>query len=289
MKRVIRTTQSFFVGTPNSAHRSSSRDSHSREQSSHALAIQDDVADIAIMNHSASHSLPSSLGSQMLSNTPTRRFRGNSRDIVATSASASAAAVPSRARALSVESSVQSRIAQLQRKTSVGTSVERTLNIPATKSQPLSFGPSPASSAAPATLVDTSKQMQSSNVDTSLIDRLESMQKFFDQSLQRALQENANQHKNLQSQIQTISGSISSFQENILEVDENCRRNFERIEAWEVQEDSERAQELEPVHEEEGETEYDSGGWYLGFYRQTTQPLRFSCIIKQPRCSTCPS
>ena len=71
MKRVIRTTQSFFVGTPNSAHRSSSRDSHSREQPSHALAIQDDVIDIAIVNHSASHSPPSSLGSQMLSNTPT--------------------------------------------------------------------------------------------------------------------------------------------------------------------------------------------------------------------------
>ena len=110
-----------------------------------------------------------------------------------TSVSASAAAVSSRARALSVESNVQSRIAQLQRKTSVGTRVERTLNIPATKSQPLSFGPSPASSAASDTLVDTSKQMQSTTVDTSLIDRLESMQKFFDQSLQRALQEHANQ------------------------------------------------------------------------------------------------
>ena len=78
MKRVIRTTQSFFVGTPNSAHRSSSRDSHVREHSSHALAIQDDVIDIAIMNHTTSHSSPPSLASQMFVNTPTRRFRGNS-------------------------------------------------------------------------------------------------------------------------------------------------------------------------------------------------------------------
>ena len=119
--------------------------------------------------------------------------------------------------------------------------------------------------------------MQPATVESSLIDRLESMQKFFDQSLQRALQENANQYKSLQSQIQTISGSmqfqiqtisgsISSLQENILEVDESCRRNLERIEALEVQEDSERTQELEPVREEEGDTEYDSGG-YLGFYR----------------------
>ena len=53
----------------------------------------------------------------------------------------------------------------------------------------------------------------------------------------------------------------------MLEVDETCRRNPERIEAWEVQEYSERIQELEPVREEEGDTEYDSGGGYLGFYR----------------------
>ena len=214
----------------------------------------------------------------MLSNIPTRRTSGNSRDIVATSASALAAAVPSRARALSVESNVQSRIAQLHRKSSVGVSLERTLHIPATNSQPLSFGPSPASSSASVTLVDTSKNMQPATVESSLIDRLESMQKFFDQSLQRALQENANQYKSLQSQIQTISGSMqsqiqtisgnmSSLQEHILEVDESCTRNLERIEAWEVQEDSERIQELEPVREEEGDTEYDSGGGYLGFYR----------------------
>ena len=213
----------------------------------------------------------------MLLNIQTRRTKGNSRDIVATSASALAGAAPSRARALSVESNVQSRIAQLQRKSSVGTILERTLNIPATNSQPLSFGPSPASSSASVTLVDTLKKMQTVTIESSLIDRLESMQQLFDQSLQRALRENANQYKSLQSQVQTISGSmqfqiqpisgsISSLQENMLEVDESCRRNLERIDAFEVQEDSERIQELEPVREEEGDTEYDSGG-YLGFYR----------------------
>ena len=70
----------------------------------------------------------------------------------------------------------------------------------------------------------------------------------------------------MQFQIQTISWNISSLQEHILEVDENCTRNLKRIEAWEVQDDSDRNQELEPVREEEGDTEYDSGG-YLGFYR----------------------
>ena len=176
-----------------------------------------------------------------------------------------------------MESNVQSRITQLQRKSNVGTSLERTLNIPTTISQPLSFGPSPASSSSSAALVDTSKKMQTATVESSLIDRLESMQKFFDQSLQRALQENANQYKSMQSQLQTVSGSmqfqiqtisgnISFLQEHILEVDENCTRNLKHIEAWEVQDDSDRNQELEPVREEEGDTEYDSGG-YLGFYR----------------------
>ena len=43
-------------------------------------------------------------------------------------------------------------------------------------------------------------------------------------------------------------------------MDDNCRRNCERIDALEIQYVSEHTQELEPVHEAEGETEYDSGG-----------------------------
>ena len=43
-------------------------------------------------------------------------------------------------------------------------------------------------------------------------------------------------------------------------MDESCRRNCERIDAWEIQDASEHVQELEPVHEDEGEAEYDSGG-----------------------------
>ena len=76
--------------------------------------------------------------------------------------------------------------------------------------------------------------MQSATVESSLIDRLESMQRMFGQSLQRARQENATQYKNLQSQIQNVSGSLSFLQEHILEVDESCRLNCERIEEWEV-------------------------------------------------------
>ena len=295
MKRVIRTTQSFFVGTPPSAHRSNSRDTQSREQPGQALAIQNDVTDLAIVTHSASQSpAPSSLGSQMLSNIQTRRTRGTSRDIVATSASVSSVVVPSRARAARVDSNVQSRIAQFQRKTSVGASLERTLNIPSTNSQPLSFGPSPASSSASVALVDTSNNMQpspamqSATVESSLIDRLESMQRMFDQSLQRALQENATQYKNLQSQIQNVSGSLSFLQEHILEVDESCRRNCERIEEFEVNEVSAKTQELTPVHEDDREADHDSGGC-LGFYRQIMYPLCFGRIFQQSKCSTCSS
>ena len=83
----------------------------------------------------------------------------------------------------------------------------------------------------------------------------------------------------MQFQIQTISGNISILQEHILEVDENCTRNLRRIEASEVQDDSDRTQELEPVREEEGDTECDSGGGYLGFYKQVTHSLRVSCYI----------
>ena len=207
MRRVIRTTQSFFVGTPNSTYRFSSRGSHMRELSSHAHAIQDEVTDLAIINQPASHSSLPSLASPPLAITPTRRVRGNSRDMPATSSSTSDAVVSSRTRSLNAESSVQSRIAQLQRNASM--SATRALTNPTTRGQPLVLGPSPATAVVTPTLVDLFSQSHPSTVDKSLIDRLESMQKFFDQSLQRALQENASQNRTLQSQ-----------------------RNCERIDAW---------------------------------------------------------
>ena len=127
--------------------------------------------------------------------------------------------------------------------------------------------------------------MQSATVESSLIDRHESMQRMLDQSLQRALQENAAQYKNLQSQIQNVSGSLSFLQEHILEVDENCKRNCECIEEWEVHEVSAKSLELTPVHEDDREADHDSGGC-LGFYRQIMCPLCFGRILQQSKCST---
>ena len=109
-----------------------------RELSSHALAIQNEVTDLAITNQPASHSLLPSLASPPLDITPTRRVRSNSRDIPATSSSTSDAVVSSRTRSLNAESSVQSRIAQLQRNASM--SVTRALTNPTTRGQPLVFG-----------------------------------------------------------------------------------------------------------------------------------------------------
>ena len=63
LKRVIDTKQSFFVGIPNSTHRSSSRGSQMRVSSNHVLAIRNDVIDLAIIDPSASHSSPPSLAS----------------------------------------------------------------------------------------------------------------------------------------------------------------------------------------------------------------------------------
>ena len=57
-----------------------------------------------------------------------------------------------------------------------------------------------------------------------------------------------------------MSGSLSFLQEHILEVDESCRRNCERIEEWEVNEVSAKTQELTPVHEDDREADHDSGG-----------------------------
>ena len=75
----------------------------------------------------------------------------------------------------------------------------------------------------------------------------------------------------MQFQIQTTFGNIFILQEHILEVDENCTRNFRRIDAWEVQDDSDRTPEFEPVREEEGDTECDSGG-VLGILQTSYLP-----------------
>ena len=53
-----------------------------------------------------------------------------------------------------------------------------------------------------------------------------------------------------------MSGSISQLQEHLREVDEHCRRTDERLDALEIQDASEYAQELELEHEAEGENYY---------------------------------
>ena len=89
------------------------------------------------------------------------------------------------------------------------------------------------------------------------MERLDTLQQFFDQSLRRALQDNANQFRSLQTQIQTIIGNLNQLQSNIFEVDEHCRRTGERLDAWDLQDVSEYAQELEPVDELDGENDYE--------------------------------
>ena len=87
--------------------------------------------------------------------------------------------------------------------------------------------------------------------------RLDTLQQYFDQSLNRALQDSANQLRVMQNQIQTLTGSVNRLQGNILEVDDHCRRTGERLDAWETQDPNEYPQELEPVTELDGEGEYD--------------------------------
>ena len=89
------------------------------------------------------------------------------------------------------------------------------------------------------------------------MERLDTLQQFFDQSLQRALQDTANQFRSLQNQIQTITRNLNQLQGIILEVDEHCRRTCERLDAWDLQDVSEYAQELEPVDELDGENDYE--------------------------------
>ena len=131
LKRVIHTTQSFFVGIPNSTHRSSSHGSQMRVSSNHALAIRNDFTDLAIVDSFASHSSPPSLASPPLVTTPARRLMGHSRDVPAKTPSTSDSIVPSRGRNLNAESNVQSRIAQFQR--NVNVSATRALSNPSTK------------------------------------------------------------------------------------------------------------------------------------------------------------
>ena len=118
-------------------------------------------------------------------------FEGHSRDVQAKTVSTSDSLVPSRVRHLNAESNVQSRITQFQHNANV--SATRALSNPSTKGHPLVLGPSQISAVAPTTVVDLPSQSHSSAVDKSLIDRLDSIQRLFDQSLRRALQENASQ------------------------------------------------------------------------------------------------
>ena len=86
---------------------------------------------------------------------------------------------------------------------------------------------------------------------------MDTLQQYFDKALSRALQDNANQFRVLQTQIHTLTGNVNLLQGNILQVDNHCRRTGERLDAWETQDSNEYQQELEPVIELDGESEYD--------------------------------
>ena len=73
-KRVIQSTQSFFVGTPNSTQRFSSGGSQVRLSSSHSHSARNYVTDLAIMDSSTSHSSLPALASLPLATTPARRL-----------------------------------------------------------------------------------------------------------------------------------------------------------------------------------------------------------------------
>ena len=83
LKGVIHSTQNFFVGTPNSTQRFSSRGNQIRLSSNHYLSIRNGIADLAILDSTTSHSSPSSLASPPLVTTPAMRLRGHSRDLPA--------------------------------------------------------------------------------------------------------------------------------------------------------------------------------------------------------------
>ena len=54
--------------------------------------------------------------------------------------------------------------------------------------------------------------------------RLGTLQQYFDQSLNRALQDSANQFIALQTQMQTLIGNVNQLAGVILEVDDHCKR-----------------------------------------------------------------
>ena len=71
LKRVIHSAQSFFVGTPNSTQRLSSRGSQVRVLSNYAHVNLNDTTDLAIIDSSVSHSSPPTLASSpRISNPP---------------------------------------------------------------------------------------------------------------------------------------------------------------------------------------------------------------------------
>ena len=111
--------------------------------------------------------------------------------------------VPSRVRHLNAESNVQTRIIQFQRNASV--TAIRALYNTATKGQPLVLGPSQPHPTETTTTLALPSQSQVTTADNGLLERLDTLQQYFDQSLHRALQTNANQFRTLQTHIQTFT------------------------------------------------------------------------------------
>ena len=69
-------------------------------------------------------------------------------------------------------------------------------------------------------------------IDNGLMQRLDTLQQYFDQSISRAMQDHGKKLRILQTQIQTLIGNVKQLQGNVLEVDDHCRRTDERLGAW---------------------------------------------------------
>ena len=179
LKPVIHSTQSFFVGTPNSTQRFSSCGSQVKVSSNSAYVFRNDITDLAIIDSSVSHSSPPALASSHRISTPARRWRCNSNDILRRIDGTGDIAVPSRVRHLNAESNVQTRITKFQR--NADAIAPRASSNPVTKGQPLVLGPlQPHPTDTPTTLALPS-HAQFTSVDKGLMQRLETLQQYFDQ------------------------------------------------------------------------------------------------------------
>ena len=88
-------------------------------------------------------------------------------------------AVPSRVKHLNAESDEQTRITQFQRNASV--TARRALSNPSTKGQPFVLGPSQPHPTETMTTLALPNQSQVASVDNGFLQRLDTLQQYFDQ------------------------------------------------------------------------------------------------------------